>query len=174
MSGKDVFVDQLINFKQVLIQILRFIKGFFSSTKQAIENEKSGENELCIIGNIVDKHFYGEHKELRRGTKHFRPNAKVFCLPEYGGMAHEMMVVLGTHRKSKRLIKIAISTKRIKNFRVKTVYKGCVINKCRTDAVILDLVESKKLSIAALRFIFLRKNQFKRTSLNRPLLFSCP
>ena len=41
-------------------------------------------------------------------------------------------------------------------------------------AVILDLVESKKLSIAALRFIFLRKNQFKRTSLNRPLLFSCP
>ena len=52
--------------------------------------------------------------------------------------------------------------------------KGCVINKCRTDAVILDLVESKKLSIAALRFIFLRKNQFKRTSLNRPLLFSCP
>ena len=42
------------------------------------------------------------------------------------------------------------------------------------DAVILDLVESKKLSIAALRFIFLRKNQFKRTSLNRPLLFSCP
>ena len=52
--------------------------------------------------------------------------------------------------------------------------KGCVINKCRTDAVILDLVESKKLSIAALRFIFLRKNQFKRTSLNRPLLFSHP
>ena len=41
-------------------------------------------------------------------------------------------------------------------------------------AVILDLAESKKLSIAALRFIFLRKDQFKRTSLNRTLLFSCP
>ena len=40
------------------------------------------------------------------------------------------------------------------------------------DAVILDLVESKKLSIAALRFIFLRKNQFKRTSLNRAFIIS--
>ena len=60
------------------------------------------------------------------------------------------------------------------NFLSFTLYKGCVINKCRTDAVILDLVESKKLSIAALRFIFLRKDQFKRTSLNRTLLFSCP
>ena len=38
------------------------------------------------------------------------------------------------------------------------------------DAVILDLVESKKISIAALRFIFLRKNQFKRTSLNRAFI----
>ena len=45
-------------------------------------------------------------------------------------------------------------------------YKGCVINKCRTDAVILDLVESKKISIAALRVHFfeeesIQKNKFK-------------
>jgi len=113
--------------------ILRLLKQFFNSTKKSIEIENSTEGELCIVGNIVNKHFYGEHKEIRRGTKHFRPNAKVYCLPEYGGMGHETMVVLGIPRKTRRFIKIAIPTKRIKNFRIKTVYKPLAIGYIREN-----------------------------------------
>lgn len=115
------------------MQIFKFIKSLFNSTDQNTEMENSDESEFCIIGNIVDKHFYGELKEIRRGTKHFRPNAKVYCLPEYGGMAHEKMVVVGMHRKSKRLIKIAIPTKRIKDFRIKSVYKPRIIDYIREN-----------------------------------------
>ena len=93
------------------MKILKFIKKYFKIGNEPKKMEDSTESEFCIIGNIVDKHFYGEQKEIRRGTKHFRPNAKVYCLPEFGGMGHETMVVVGVPRKSKRFIKIAIPTK---------------------------------------------------------------
>lgn len=79
--------------------------------------------EWCIVGNIVDRHYYGTEKEIRRGTKQFRPGAKVYCMPEFGGMAHEEIRVLGKPRKQHRLINIVMKTKRIKDFRVQKVYK---------------------------------------------------
>lgn len=108
-----------------LFQIIKI--KFFGKKETIPEFDRSEECEKCIIGNIVDKHFYGSIKEIRRGTKHFRPNTKVYCLPEFPGMAHETMVVVGLHRKSKRLIKIAIPTKRVKNFRLKNIYKPVII-----------------------------------------------
>ncbi len=36
-----------------------------------------GEFLWCIVGNIVDDHFYGEQKKIKSGTKQFRPGAKV-------------------------------------------------------------------------------------------------
>lgn len=33
--------------------------------------------EWCIVGNIVEKHYYGSNEEIRLGTKHFRPNTKI-------------------------------------------------------------------------------------------------
>ncbi|WP_299611172.1 hypothetical protein [uncultured Aquimarina sp.] len=80
------------------------------------------EFEWCIVGNIVDRHFYGMEKEVRRGTKQFRPGAKVYCMPEFGGMAHEEIRVIGKPRKQNRLINIVMKTKKIKNFRVQKVY----------------------------------------------------
>ncbi len=81
------------------------------------------EYEWCIIGNIVDKHYWGEEKIIRRGTKHFRPNAKVYCFPEYAGIAHESMMAMGQPRKQNRLITITINSKYIKNYRLKKVYQ---------------------------------------------------
>jgi hypothetical protein len=116
------------------MKILKFIKKYFDSSKKEskseeliFESEESIESEICIIGNIVDKHFYGEQKEIRRGTKHFRPNAKVYCLPEFGGMGHETIVVVGVPRKTKKFIKVAIPTKRIKDFKIKAVYKPKIV-----------------------------------------------
>lgn len=39
--------------------------------------DKERDFEYCMVGNIIDKHYFGEQKlEIRRGTKQFRPNAK--------------------------------------------------------------------------------------------------
>ncbi|MEL6660287.1 MAG: hypothetical protein AAFR36_27725, partial [Bacteroidota bacterium] len=93
--------------------------------------DEGNDSEFCIVGNIVDKHFYGEEKEVKSGTKHFRPNAKVYCFPEFGGAAHENMLVIGQPRKSRKLIKVVILTKRIKNFRLKAIYKPSILGHIR-------------------------------------------
>lgn len=80
------------------------------------------EFEYCIVGNIVDEHFWGMEKEINKGGKQFRPGAKVYCMPEFGGTAHESIRVLGKPRKQKRLINIIIRTYLIKNFRIQKVY----------------------------------------------------
>ncbi len=43
------------------------------------------------------------------------------------------MVVLGIPRKTRRFIKIAIPTKRIKNFRIKRVYKPLAVGYIREN-----------------------------------------
>lgn len=88
-----------------------------------------GEFLWCIVGNIVDDHFYGEQKEVKSGTKHFRPGAKVYCIPEFGGMAHETIRVIGKPRGSIRMINVIIPTKRIKNFRLQKVYSDSLFEK---------------------------------------------
>lgn len=80
-----------------------------------------------LLGNIIDKHYYGEGKEIRSGTKQFRPGAKVYLFPEYGGMGHEAMPVYGLPRKSWRKIKIIIRSEMIKNVRVKKTFDAKII-----------------------------------------------
>jgi hypothetical protein len=96
------------------------ISNWFNPSKNIDYDNR--EFEWCIVGNIIDEHFWGENKEIRKGSKQFRPGAKVYCMPEFGGMAHESMRVLGKPRKQKRLINIVIRTQLIKNFRVQKVY----------------------------------------------------
>ena len=87
-----------------------------------VRDYKNQEFEWCIVGNIIDKHYWGEEKIIKSGTKHFRPGAKVYCMPEFGGIAHETIRVLGKPRKKNRMINVIINTKMIKNFRVQKVY----------------------------------------------------
>jgi len=88
-----------------------------------------GEFLWCIVGNIVGNHFFGEQKEIKSGTKHFRPGAKVYCIPEFGGMGHETIRVIGKPRGSKGMINVIIPTKRIKNFRLQKVYSDSLFEK---------------------------------------------
>jgi len=87
--------------------------------------------EWCMVGNIVQKQLYGPEKELHKGSKHFSAGTKVYCFPQYGGMGHESMPVIGLHRQSRRAISIVITSKLIENMRVKRVYKTFVIEKIR-------------------------------------------
>jgi len=111
-----------------------------------------GEFLWCIVGNIVGEHFYGEHKEIKSGTKHFRPGAKVYCIPEFGGIAHESIPVIGKPRGSRAMINIVIPTKRIKNFRLQKVYSNSLFDKI-SEQSIYRVNKSYRLSINELQDI---------------------
>ena len=101
---------------------------FFKHGSNNIEFDfDRSDSRLCIIGNIVDKRPHGESGEVRLGTKHFRPNTKVYCFPKYPGIGHDVIEVVGLSRKARKLITISITTNRIKNFRLKPVYKPRII-----------------------------------------------
>ena len=103
----------------MISSLLDLIFGRKQSNK---EDEEYPTFIWSLIGNIVDKHEYGEDKEIRRGSKHFSPGAKVYCIPEFGGMAHENITVIGIPRRSRKHIKVILPTRLIENWRVKKVY----------------------------------------------------
>ena len=87
-----------------------------------IINDPNEEFRYILVGNIIDKHYYGENKEIRSGTKLFRAGAKVYLFPEYGGMGHENIPVYGLPRNSRRKILIVIRRELIKNVRIKKTF----------------------------------------------------
>lgn len=100
-------------------------------------NEKDFKKQQfiwCLVGNIVQEHLYGINKEPTPGTKHFSPNAKVYCMPE-GYQGNEFVKVIGRHRRSGRLIYIVMPSKLITNFRLKKVY----------DPKVLAFIKSNKI-----------------------------
>lgn len=91
-------------------------------------DDNGKEYEECIVGNIIGDHYWGEQKEIKSGTKHFRAGTKVYCIFMYGGMGHEHIRVLGKPRKSFRMVDVVIRPDYIKNFRVQKVYIPRVID----------------------------------------------
>ena len=91
------------------------------------DQENQAEWRWCLVGNIVEKHEYGEVHELKYGTKHFRPGAKVFINLVYGGMGHEHILVIGVPRHMKTYIEVVIRRAHVCNFRVQKVYKPAVL-----------------------------------------------
>jgi hypothetical protein len=102
------------------LNLVEKISNLFNRNKNGDDDNQ--EFEWCIVGNIVDKHFWGENEEIRKGNKQFRHGAKVYCMPEFGGMAHESIRVLGKPKNQKRIINIILRTRLIKNFRIQKVY----------------------------------------------------
>jgi hypothetical protein len=104
-----------------------------TDTKNDIKIQSVDEFRYILVGNIIDNHYYGENKEIKSGTKHFRAGAKVYLLPEYGGMGHENMPVYGLPRKSWKKIKIVIRSEMIKNVRVKKTFDPKMIEMIKSN-----------------------------------------
>jgi hypothetical protein len=87
----------------------------------------------CLVGNIVEDRPYGEGGlRTRRGTKHFAPGAKVYCLPtEWGDLCCENLMAIGRHRKSGRLVSLVVRKDWVTNWRAKVVYHPKVL--CRIE-----------------------------------------
>jgi hypothetical protein len=111
----------------------------------------------CLVGNIIEKHDFGEDKEIRYGTKHFSPGTKVYCYPGQWGDGYENIYVIGKPRNSFKLIKVIMQRKYITNFRLKKVYNKKVIremyhdhgwdNRISTKNEIIEFAESLNANI---------------------------
>jgi hypothetical protein len=98
-------------------------------TKDA--NAAAPESYWTAVGNIVRERPYGPGgAEIRFGTKHFAPEAKVYIINSYAGMCRRIIVV-GLHRKSKRLITLALDVRLVENLRPKVCYDPAVIAKLK-------------------------------------------
>ena len=87
-----------------------------------MDAEPTPESFCTAIGNIIAERPYGPGgEEIRTGTKHFRPGAKVYIIDWFPGTCEDV-VVIGHHRKSNRPIKAIIKAKFIENLRVKSCY----------------------------------------------------
>ena len=83
----------------------------------------------CLVGNVIGSHTWGEKKEIKHGTKHFSPGAKLYCFPTLWGDGYEDIKVIGKRRKSKKMICVIMPSKYIINWRLDKVYKPYIIKK---------------------------------------------
>ncbi|MDQ0914553.1 ankyrin repeat domain-containing protein [Paenibacillus sp. V4I5] len=89
--------------------------------------EKQASYIWCLVGNIVENRYFGEKREVRRGTKKFTPNTKVYCFPPLWGDGYEEIKVIGRLKNRKNLGVIITSSKYIRNWRLQKVFQPFVV-----------------------------------------------
>lgn len=92
-----------------------------------MENSKEQKWRYCLVGNIVERHEFGEEKDLRIGSKQFSPGAKVYIAPANWGDGYEKVIVIGCPRKMKGYIEVVTKCDYIENFRLQKVFKPCIL-----------------------------------------------
>jgi hypothetical protein len=104
-------------------------QGKLSSEQQ--ENSDGGgasPSVWCVAANVAEEQPFGPGgQEIRRGTKHFAPHAKVYCFPAQWGDGYQDIRVVGRHRASHRYVTMVIPSKRLTNWRAELVYSPHVI-----------------------------------------------
>jgi tetratricopeptide (TPR) repeat protein len=79
----------------------------------------------CVVANVANEIPYGPRGALtRRGTKHFPPGAKVYCVCRVSDVHVE---VIGRHRGSHRYVKMILPEKALTDCKAKLVYSPYVI-----------------------------------------------
>lgn len=114
----------------VEMDIHRYVHDLSYYYHHDIERYQFPEDDVewrwCIVGNIIGAHRYGVEKEIRHGTKHFAPGAKVYCL-----IAHndpDRLVVLGTPRHGSKHIEVIIPRSMVENLRLQKCYKPGILS----------------------------------------------
>jgi len=93
-------------------------------------SEEQQKSQWCLVGNIVEDRPYGlGGDEIKKGTKHFSPKTKVYCLPIQWGDGYDQIIVIGRHRGSKKFKTMIISSDWVENWRAQVVYNPEVIRR---------------------------------------------
>lgn len=96
-----------------------------------LRREPKDTQRYCLVGNVGGLRE-SEGGPASQGTKHFSQGTKVHCLPAAWGDGYERIIVVGRHRRSKRLITVIMPSKAITNWRVKSVHHPEILR--RLDA----------------------------------------
>lgn len=107
----------------------------------------------CLVGNIIEKRYYGESKEVKFGTKKFRPNSKVYCFPALWGDGYENIKVIGRTRHRNSYKTVITSAKYITNWRLKKVYIPFIIQQMKENNGWTDSEESKQDILSMLEWL---------------------
>lgn len=87
-------------------------------------------SQWCLVGNIVAGHAAGPGgTEWVEGTRHFKPGAKVYCLPPQWGDGYENIKVVGRHRHTNRYVTMVIRSVWVTNWRAKVVHSPTVLHR---------------------------------------------
>jgi len=107
----------------------------------------------CLVGNIIDEHYYGTDKEIKHGTKHFSPSTKVYCFPMNWGDAYEKIKVIGRHRKTIGNICIVMPSKYITNWRLQKVHRPNVLKLMHSQDGWTDSDKDKETILDMLKWL---------------------
>jgi len=118
--------------KAIIKWLLKIWRRAFEQEQSEREDDaiSSAKNGVwCVIANVVEERPYGEDHEMRKGTKHFRSGAKVYCFPMMWGDGYENVRVVGRHRGSNRYVTMIIRSAWLTNWRAKVIYSPEVIRR---------------------------------------------
>ena len=91
-----------------------------------MNNEKL-EWRWALVGNIVNKHEYGENHEIRYGARKFSGGTRVVLGPQCWSDGYEQVNVIGLSRYSRKYKKSVIRRNLITNFRIKKIYSPTIL-----------------------------------------------
>lgn len=131
---KDEEVLEILNKRDFILDRLPK-EGIELTQRMIVENESVPvpKTLACMAGNIVEEHEFGESHEIRRGTKHFAPHAKVYCSYAFMGREVQLWKATGKPRKGSRLITVIIDSRLVENLRAEIVYSPSKIDKLLRD-----------------------------------------
>lgn len=113
--------------------------------QQGTESSKELPYIWCLVGNIIEERYFGEEKEIKKGTKKFTPNTKVYCFPAQWGDGYEEIKVIGRLRRRKSLGVIITSSKYITNWKIQKIYNPYIIKRMKESGGWDDTEESKEI-----------------------------
>lgn len=90
-------------------------------------NNEKFEWRWALVGDIVDKHEYGENHEIRYGARKFSGGTRVVLGPQCWGDGYEQLNVIGLSRYSRKYKKSVIRRNLITNFRIKKIYSPTIL-----------------------------------------------
>lgn len=79
-----------------------------------------------VRARVVGTRSYGQERQVRKGTKHFRANAKVFVIDAHWGTC-DSVTVIGHHRSGGRYAKLDMPIKHLEDIRMEVVYSPTVL-----------------------------------------------
>lgn len=85
------------------------------------------EPRWMVVANLVRRRWVSPGGDVRSGTKHFKPGAKLRLVGDYAGMCQDVWAV--GHSRGGRLIAVVLRVWVLTNFRARVEYSPSVLRR---------------------------------------------